>query len=190
MSDVRAIPLGPEDKAILDLECSWIAGHTCKLVALGPGAPSLHDLRDLIGERITAVPELTQKAEGYGMPHAKVDGMNMIAVHDKAREMIEAIRTGAGPMFLEATTYRYRGHSMGDPERYRKAEEVHKWQESDPIGIYRHYLADHEIATEQELDEQEKEAERIVEEAVQFAESSPEPAPEALYENIYVSEEC
>jgi len=141
-------------------------------------------------ERASAVPELTQKAEGYGMPHAKVDGMNMIAVHDKAREMIEAIRTGAGPMFLEATTYRYRGHSMGDPERYRKAEEVHKWQESDPIGIYRHYLADHEIATEQELDEREKEAERIVEEAVQFAESSPEPAPEALYENIYVSEEC
>jgi pyruvate dehydrogenase E1 component alpha subunit len=141
-------------------------------------------------ERASAVPELTQKAEGYGMPHAKVDGMNMIAVHDKAREMIEAIRTGTGPMFLEATTYRYRGHSMGDPERYRKAEEVHKWQESDPIGIYRHFLADHEIATEQELDEQEKEAERIVEEAVQFAESSPEPAPEALYENIYVSEEC
>lgn len=93
-------------------------------------------------------------------------------------------------MFLEATTYRYRGHSMGDPERYRKAEEVHKWQESDPIGIYRHYLVDHKIATEQELDEQEKASERIVEEAVQFAESSPEPAPEALYENIYVSEEC
>jgi pyruvate dehydrogenase E1 component alpha subunit len=141
-------------------------------------------------ERASAVSELTQKAEAYGMAHAQIDGMNMMAVHDKAKEMIETIRKGAGPMFLEATTYRYHGHSMGDPERYRKAEEVHKWQESDPIGIYRHYLTDHEIATEQELDGQEKEAERIVEEAVQFAESSPEPAPEALYENIYVSEEC
>jgi pyruvate dehydrogenase E1 component alpha subunit len=79
---------------------------------------------------------------------------------------------------------------MGDPERYRKADEVHKWQESDPIGIYRYYLVDQKIAADQELDGQEKEAERIVEEAVQFAESSPEPAPEALYENIYVSEQC
>jgi len=64
VSDVGAIPLGPEDKAILDLECSWIAGHTCKLVALGPGAPSLDELRSLIGERIAAVPELTRKLGG------------------------------------------------------------------------------------------------------------------------------
>ena len=124
------------------------------------------------------------------MAHAQVDGMDMIAVHAKAREMIETVRGGAGPMFLEAKTYRYRGHSMGDPERYRKPEEVHKYQESDPIGIYHRYLVDQKIATEQELESQDQEAERIVEEAVLFAESSPEPAPEALYENIYVSEQC
>lgn len=141
-------------------------------------------------ERASAVSEMTQKAEGYGMPHARVNGMDMIAVHEKASEMIETVRGGAGPMFLEVMTYRYRGHSMGDPERYRKAEEIHRWQESDPIGIYRRYLTEHQIATEQELDDQDKQAEQMIEEAVQFAESSPEPAPEALYENVYVSEEC
>lgn len=141
-------------------------------------------------ERASAVPEMSQKAEGYGMAHASVDGMDLMAVREKAGEMIETIRGGAGPMFLEVMTYRYRGHSMGDPERYRKAEEIHKWQETDPIGIYRKYLIAHQVATEEELDVQEKEAEQIIEDAVQFAESSPEPAPEALYENIYVSEEC
>lgn len=141
-------------------------------------------------ERASAVTELTQKADGYGMAHASVDGMDMMAVHAKAREMIETVRSGAGPMFLEARTYRYRGHSMGDPERYRKTEDVHKWQASDPIGIYRRYLVDQKIATNQELDDQDQEAEHIIEEAVQFAENSPEPAPEALYENIYVSEQC
>ncbi len=141
-------------------------------------------------ERASAVSEISQKAEGYGMAHAQVDGMNMVAVHDKAKEMLAAIRGGAGPMFLEARTYRFRGHSMGDPERYRKAEEVHKWQETDPIGIFRKYLIENNIATEQELDQQDQQAEQTIEEAVQFAESSPEPSPESLYENIYVSEQC
>ncbi len=124
------------------------------------------------------------------MPHARVDGMDLIAVHEKAKEMIEAVRGGAGPMFLEAMTYRFRGHSMGDPERYRNAEEVHKWQENDPIGIYRLYLCNKGIATDQELNEVDTRGLQIVDEAVQFAENSPEPSPEALYENIYVSEQC
>src|SRR5512146_3088538 len=85
--------------------------------------------------RASAVSEMTQKAEGYGMPNARIDGMDMIAVHEKAKEMIETVRGGAGPMFLEVMAYRFRGHSMGDPERYRKSEEVHKWEESDPIGF-------------------------------------------------------
>ncbi len=141
-------------------------------------------------DRASAVTEMTQKAEGYGMQHAQVDGMNLIAVHEKAHEMIETIRGGAGPMFLEVMTYRFRGHSMGDPERYRKVEEVHKWQENDPIGIYRSYLCDQSIASEKELDEEDNKGLQIVEEAVQFAESSPEPDPEELYKDIYVSEQC
>lgn len=141
-------------------------------------------------ERASAVPEMMQKACGYGMPAEQVDGMDLMAVYHKAKEMLEAIRGGGGPMFLEVMTYRFRGHSMGDPERYRKSEEVHKWQENDPIGIYRRYLLEHEIATEDELNNEDNRAVETVEEAVQFAESSPEPAPEELYANIYVSEEC
>lgn len=141
-------------------------------------------------ERASAVSEMTQKAEGYGMKHARVDGMDMMAVHEKTKEMLETIRGGSGPLFLEVMTYRFRGHSMGDPERYRKAEEVHKWQESDPIGIYRRYLVEHDLSTDKELDEQDIEAEHVIEEAVQFAENSPEPTVEDLYADIYVSEQC
>jgi pyruvate dehydrogenase E1 component alpha subunit len=139
-------------------------------------------------ERASAVSEMIQKAQGYGMPSARVDGMDLMAMHEKSKEMIEAIRAGNGPMFLEAMTYRFRGHSMGDPERYRKAAEVHEWQESDPIGIYRRYLIEHKVATEQELDEQDDQGVAVVEEAVQFAENSPEPSAETLYEHIYVEQ--
>ncbi len=141
-------------------------------------------------ERASAVSEMTQKAAGYNMPSARVDGMNVMAVYEKTKEMLEQIRAGSGPMFLEVMTYRFRGHSMGDPERYRKAEEVHKWQENDPIGVYRRYLIEKGIATEDELNQQDDEAGRIVEEAVQFAENSPEPDAEELYKDIYVREQC
>lgn len=141
-------------------------------------------------ERASAVSEMIQKAEGYGMPNAQVDGMDMIAVHEKTVEMLAAIRAGGGPMFLEAMTYRFRGHSMGDPERYRKPEEVHQWQENDPIGIYRRYLIEHSIASDEELNAQDNQALKTVEEAVQFAESSPEPTPDQLYADVYVSEQC
>lgn len=74
---------------------------------------------------------------------------------------------------------------MGDPERYRESEEVQKWQENDPIGIYRKYLIEQEIATDDELDEIDNKAEADIQSAIQFAESSPEPAAEALFENVY-----
>ena len=141
-------------------------------------------------ERASAVSEMIQKAQGYGIAAAQVDGMDMMAVHEKAKEMIENVRNGGGPMFLEAKTYRFRGHSMGDPERYRNQEEVHKWQENDPIGIFRRYLINNNIATDEELNAKDQEGENIVEEAVQFAESSPEPSADELYDNIYTSEQC
>ena len=141
-------------------------------------------------ERASAVTEMTQKAAGYGMPAERVDGMNVVAVMEKTREMLEKIRGGAGPMFLEVMTYRFRGHSMGDPERYRKQAEVHKWQENDPIGLYRKFMIENNIATEDELNATDDQSFKEVDEAVQFAESSPEPAPEELYAHIYVSDEC
>ena len=80
-------------------------------------------------ERASAVSEIRQKAEGYCIPNNRVDGMDIMAVRQVAQEVIERVRRGEGPYFLEAVTYRYRGHSMGDPERYRPSDEVKKWQE-------------------------------------------------------------
>lgn len=139
-------------------------------------------------ERASAVPEIRQKAEGYGMPNRRIDGMDILEVREAALEIIENIRSGEGPYFLEIVTYRYRGHSMGDPERYRQSDEIKKWQENDPIGIYRKHLTEENIATDEELDEVDQQVEVEVEEAVRFAESSPEPEPEALWENIYADE--
>jgi len=141
-------------------------------------------------ERASAVPEIALKAEGYAMKHAQVDGMDVLKVREVAQQMIEEIRAGSGPQFLEVFTYRFRGHSMGDPERYRTPEEVRRWQENDPIGIYHNYLVEHKVASEEELQALIRQAEAEIEEAVHFAETSPEPAAEALYQNVYVSETC
>jgi pyruvate dehydrogenase E1 component alpha subunit len=137
-------------------------------------------------DRASAVSEIRQKAEGYCIPNECVDGMDVLKVRQAAEEAISYVRSGNGPFFLEIETYRFRGHSMGDPERYRKPEEVRKWQENDPIGIYRRTLIDQGIASEAELDALEKKAEAETAAAVQFAENSPEPEPEALFEHIYV----
>lgn len=137
-------------------------------------------------ERASAVSEIRQKAEGYSIPNRRVDGMSVLEVHNAGNEALENIRRGAGPHFLEVITYRYRGHSMGDPERYRSAEEVKRWQEEDPIGIYHRHLVDESIATEEDLKTVLQEVEVEVEEAVRFAETSPDPEPEALFEHLYV----
>jgi len=136
-------------------------------------------------DRASAVSEMTQKAAGYGMKAERADGMDLFNVREVAGRMMEEIRGGGGPQLLEILTYRFRGHSMGDPERYRKQEEVHKWQEEDPIGIFRKKGIEQGLASEQELDEQDNLAEKEVEEAVHFAETSPEPAPEELYTEVF-----
>ncbi len=139
-------------------------------------------------ERASAVSEIRQKADGYGMKNAVADGMNLMDVREVAGKMMEEIRAGGGPQFLEIMTYRFRGHSMGDPERYRKPDEIRKWEENDPIGIYRKYLVEHQIASEDELNAQDQSAEKEIAEAVEFAENSPEPAAEELFKHIYVEE--
>ena len=137
-------------------------------------------------ERASAVSEIRQKAEGYGIPNSRVDGMNLLEVYKTADEAIANIRAGNGPYFLEVITYRFRGHSMGDPERYRQADEVRCWQENDPIGIYRKYLTDSGMASVEDLNARDKRIEAETLAAVQFAENSPEPPPEALFQHIYV----
>jgi pyruvate dehydrogenase E1 component alpha subunit len=138
-------------------------------------------------ERASAVSEIRQKADGYGMPNQRVEGMDVLEVRQATEEALELVREG-GPYLLEILTYRFRGHSMGDPERYRKREEVEKWREDDPIGIFRKYLIENSHFDTEELDAEEDKVEEELQEAVQFAESSPDPAPEALFEDIYVEE--
>jgi len=138
--------------------------------------------------RASAVSEIQQKAEGYGMAHERVDGMDVIAVYEAAKKTIKTIRSGSGPRMLEIMTYRFRGHSMGDPERYRKQEEVKKWEEQDPIGVYCDYLTVNRKATVQELNEIDQRSSADVQKAVAFAEASPEPALETLFDDIYAEE--
>lgn len=139
-------------------------------------------------ERASAVSEIRQKAEGYNIPNERVDGMDVLEVRQAGLKAFDIVRQGNGPYFLEAITYRFRGHSMGDPERYREVDEITRWKETDPIGIYRSRLVKEQQITEQELDTLDERAELEVQDAVQFAENSPDPAPEALFENVYVEE--
>ncbi len=136
--------------------------------------------------RASAVSEIRRKADGYNIPNERLDGMNVIEVREGALKALQQVREGDGPYFLEIVTYRYRGHSMGDPERYRQADEVKKWQEEDPIGIYHRYLINEGKVSEEELDDLDQKVEEEIRDAVEFAESSPEPAPEELYSNIFV----
>ena len=112
--------------------------------------------------------------------------MDVMKVYEAAKEAINYVRTDSQPYLLEVITYRYRGHSMGDPERYRKQEEVKKWQENDPIGIFRKHLLEKKTAPAKALDEIETQVDEEVNKAVEFAETSPEPAMEDLFANIYV----
>ena len=136
-------------------------------------------------ERASAVSEIHKKADAYGMQNSRVDGMDVMKVYDAAKEAIGFVRKNSQPYLLEATTYRFRGHSMGDPERYRKHEEVKKWEESDPIGIFRKLLIDKKVANAKALDEIDARADEEVVKAVEFAEASPEPGMEELFANIY-----
>ena len=135
-------------------------------------------------DRASAVSEIRQKAEAYGMPSERVDGMNVVEVYEASKKAIETVRSGSGPMLLEIMTYRFRGHSMGDPERYRKQEEVKKWEENDPIGIFHAYLKTKKVKVA-ELDEIDAAVDAEVIKSVEFAEASPEPTLEDLYSNIY-----
>jgi pyruvate dehydrogenase E1 component alpha subunit len=135
-------------------------------------------------ERASAVSEIRQKASGYGMPSERIDGMDILEVYDATQKALDHVRT-EGPFLIEVVTYRYRGHSMGDPERYRASDEIDKWRKDNPIGIFRAKLLEDGFS-ESVLDEEEHRVEKVIEEAIQFAEESPDPAPETLFDYLYV----
>jgi pyruvate dehydrogenase E1 component alpha subunit len=135
-------------------------------------------------ERASAVPEMRQKALGYGLPNDRVDGMELLAVRAATERAIAHARSGAGPYFLEVVTYRYRGHSMGDQRAYRTHDEIRKWQAEDPIGKFEDVLLKAGIP-HTELDAIDNEAKRLVAEAVQFADDSPFPSNDEIWTDIY-----
>ena len=139
-------------------------------------------------QRASGVSEIIQKACGYRLPAFDVDGMDVIAVRELTLQRLKELRAGSGPQFIEARTYRFRGHSMGDPERYRTPAEVKKFIEKGPIDIYQKYLFKKKIIEKSELKIIEQEVETEIEEAIDFAESSPEPVDADLFKDIYVQE--
>ncbi len=140
--------------------------------------------------RASAVEQIRQKAEGYNIPNARLeDGMHIMKVREGVEPALEHVRSGKGPYFLEIMTYRFEGHSMGDPQRYREKGEVEKWEKTDPIGIYNNYLTSEKIATKADLDKVEQAVEDEVAEAVEFAENSPDPAFDTLYDYVYAEGE-
>ncbi|MBX3006353.1 MAG: pyruvate dehydrogenase (acetyl-transferring) E1 component subunit alpha [Anaerolineales bacterium] len=141
-------------------------------------------------DRASAVEQIHMKAEGYGIPHSRLeDGMDIMKVREAVGAALDHIRSGKGPYFLEIMTYRFEGHSMGDPQRYREKDEVTKWEESDPIGIYNRYLVKEKIATQADLDKIDQAVETEVTEAVEFAEASPDPGFDTLFDYMYASKE-
>ncbi len=136
-------------------------------------------------DRASAAPML-DKARGYGMEGVQVDGMSVCDVYLAAQDALKKVRAGEGPQFLECITYRFEGHSMGDPLRYRTKDEVAKWRDDDPIGILERRLIEVEGSTKEELDEIDDQVEAEMAAAVQFADESPLPDFDTLFDHIFV----
>ncbi len=131
--------------------------------------------------------ELYHRGQAYGIPGVQVDGMDVLAVREAAEKALGHARAGKGPYIMEMLTYRYRGHSMSDPAKYRSKEEVQKVrQERDPIERLRGIMIEQKVMDETKLKELDKEVKAIVSEAADFAQTSPEPDPSELYTDVYV----
>jgi pyruvate dehydrogenase E1 component alpha subunit len=136
-------------------------------------------------ERHSAQTDLSKKAEGYGIPGTRVDGMDVIAVRESVAAGIQAAREEDRPTLVEVVTYRYRGHSAADPEVYREPEEVEEWREKDPIETFARRCVEAGVLGEREVGQARDAAEQTVVAAVEFAEASPEPPLDTMYENLY-----
>jgi pyruvate dehydrogenase E1 component alpha subunit len=136
-------------------------------------------------DRVSATTDLSQRGASFGIPGAQVDGMDVRAVKAAGDEAVAWAREGKGPFILEMLTYRYRGHSMSDPAKYRSKEEVEKMRhEHDPIEQVRQRLIERKQASEDELKGIDKEIRAIVNEAADFAQRDPEPDPAELYTEV------
>ena len=139
--------------------------------------------------RSTSSADLYKRGEAFGIPGELVDGMDVLAVKEAGEKAVAHCRAGDGPYILEIKTYRYRGHSMSDPAKYRTREEVQKMRdERDPIEAVRNLLLTGKHASEEDLKAIDKEIKSIVNDSAEFARNSPEPALEELWTDIYATE--
>ncbi len=132
-----------------------------------------------------AVERLSLRAASYGLPGVTVDGNDLLAVYQAVREAVARARAGEGPGLIEALTYRWRGHSKSDRQRYRPREEVKAWQARDPIARLRGQLLESGLAAAPQLDAVAAQAQAAIEEAVAYAEAAPEPDPESVEDGVY-----
>lgn len=137
-------------------------------------------------QRHSAVTDLRRKGESLGVPGMRCDGMDVLDTHGVLCEAIARVREQRRPLLVEAVTYRFRGHSMADPEQYRSKEEVAHWRERDPIPAFGERLVREGVIGEHERRQIDERAIARVDAAVEFAEASPFPAPETLYDDVYV----
>ena len=137
-------------------------------------------------QRSTSTPDLHTRGEAFGIPGEVVDGMDVLAVKTAGEKAVGHCRAGKGPYILEVKTYRYRGHSMSDPAKYRTREEVQKMREErDPIEHVRAMLLEGKHASEEDLKAIDKEIKKVVNDSAEFARESPEPALDELWTDIY-----
>jgi pyruvate dehydrogenase E1 component alpha subunit len=136
-------------------------------------------------KRAFAIERISDRAAAYGMPGETVDGNDLLAVYGAVRRAVARARAGEGPSLVETVTYRWRGHSKSDANRYRTREEIAAWKEKCPIERFRTRLVEEGAITEEEAKRIEQEAYAAIEDAAEFAESCPEPEVAAIEEGVY-----
>jgi len=136
--------------------------------------------------KVTAGAGIAERANPFGIPAQVVDGLDVLAVYQATQEAVMRARDGEGPSFIEAMTYRYRGHHVGDPGKfYRTEEEIRQWQEKDAIRRFAKWLVDRDVCPPEELEEIDRTTEAEIEAALEFALNSPPPDSSEVMDHVY-----
>ena len=149
----------------------------CENNLYGMGAPS--------SDTLAVHRQMYKLADAYGMDNYRVDGNDVVAVHQLMMDVVDNVRAGKGPAFIEARTYRIQGHSIADPANYRPDEEVEYWRSQDPIPRFKDWMTGQGLAKEEEFSSIDSSVDQEVVNAAEFADASPFPGPEELLQGVY-----
>ena len=140
-------------------------------------------------KRTTNVEDMSEIGKSYHMPSFVVDGMSVEAVHNAIDEASQRARDGEGPTLLDIRTYRYKGHSMSDPQKYRTKDEVEDFKDKDPVSQVLDTIMSNKLASESDIKKIQQDVKDLVDESIKFAEESPELEPHELYEDVYMQKD-